>query len=61
MENLYIIVTLVLLGYVAFYLSGRKYLETFAAPVTDATANIQRDYPAHGAEGPDKESISYAI
>lgn len=54
MENLYIIVTLVLLGYVAFYLSGRKYLETFAAPVTDATANIQRDYPAHGAEGPDK-------
>jgi hypothetical protein len=51
MENLYIIVMLVLLGYVAFYLSGRKYLETFN---DSATANIYRESPVHGEKGPNK-------
>ncbi len=61
MENLYIILILVLLGYIAFYLSGRKYLETFenrfmedGSPVTDATAIMHSVPPVHSAEGPDK-------
>ena len=44
MENLYIIIMLVILGYIALYLSGRKYLEGFenrfhkdGSPVTDAS------------------------
>jgi len=54
MENLYIIAILVLIGYVALYLSGRKYLETFenrfhrdGSPVTDAAKIVSGDkvYP----------------
>lgn len=48
MENLYIILVLVALGYVAFYISGRKYLERFenrftqdGQPITDATTIMQ--------------------
>ena len=48
MENLYIILVLVALGYVAFYISGRKYLERFenrftqdGQPITDAATIMQ--------------------
>jgi len=48
MENLYIILLLVIIGYVALYISGRKYLEGFAdrftkdgSPVTDASQLAQ--------------------
>jgi len=48
MENLYIILVLVVLGYVAFYISGRKYLERFenrftqdGKPITDAATIMQ--------------------
>ena len=42
MENLYIILVLVALGYVAFYISGRKYLERFSGqPITDAATIMQ--------------------
>ena len=44
MENLYIIALLIIVGYIALYLSGRTYLETFdnrfhqdGSPVTDAS------------------------
>jgi len=54
MENVYIILTLMLLGYVAIYFGGRKYLEHFenrfnvdGSPVTDAKmiASKTADYP----------------
>jgi len=48
MENLYIILLLVIVGYVALYISGRKYLEGFTdrftqdgSPVTDASQLAQ--------------------
>jgi hypothetical protein len=40
MENLYIILVLVALGYVAFYISGRKYLERFENPKTTKTTTM---------------------
>ena len=41
MENLYIILVLVALGYVAFYISGRKYLERFENRFTQDETPIE--------------------
>ena len=50
MENLYIITVLVVVGYVALYFSGRKYLEGFenrfnrdGSPVTDASTIMNKN------------------
>ena len=42
MENLYIILVLVALGYVAFYIGGRKYLERFENRFTQDAATIMQ-------------------
>ena len=66
MENLYIILVLVALGYVAFYISGRKYLERFenrftqdGKPITDAAyPNVSRQLQPDNSHNEDAFEIA---
>ena len=73
MENIYIVVSLVLIGYVALYFSGRKYLETFqnqavlAAPTQDVPVEAQDSYELNaiyqnqGSKTASKEQLNAAM